>query len=332
MKDPFDTGETARHLKIGVTGPSGSGKTCFGLDAKNFEMGPVAIISFEAGDVLLEKSPRWGSFKFLRTQSIEELEAAITFLEQNAGKYGLLVLDTITAIYELLVDAKAGDDGSVHKGAWGLIKRKGKSIMTRLVNLPMHIVFVVHEQDLAEEDKKTGKLQVVGQKLDADKNFIRSPDFMIRLTVSKDGGDRRGELQKVRGDPELHGFRIGQVLKDPDIGMLKKAIQVGGAEARVAPPEEVARGNAAAMEKPKNPDEQLAAELIAHFAEGFDHDIHKENSKKKYRDQINSLPLPLKKKVVAAFENATVRGSPPPPAQETPPAAGAAPAQAGGAA
>jgi hypothetical protein len=137
MKDPFDTGgETGRHLKIAVTGPSGSGKTCFGLDAKNHGMGPVAVISLEAGDVLLEESPRWGGFKSLRTQSIEQMEAAIEFLEKNPGKYGTLEVDTITGIYEGLVDAKAGDDGAVHKNAWGLIKRKWKSIMARLNNLP----------------------------------------------------------------------------------------------------------------------------------------------------------------------------------------------------
>lgn len=267
MKNPFAKPDSvARHLKIAVTGKSGTGKTCFGLDAKNHGLGPVAVLSNEAGDVHYIGHARWGGFDRLATQSLAQVEDALAYLEANPGAYGTLVTDTVTGLYEALVEAKSKEDGSVAMRDWGLIKRKWKSIMARLNNLPVNIVAVVHENDLVEVDSK-GSSRIVGQKLDAEKSFERNPDVLIRLAIVD--GKRVGIVLKDRTGT----YQTGDRVPDPNLGLWAKAIKSNGTEERISPPEEVAPANEAAMTADRSVDEAQAAALverIAAFKNGFE--------------------------------------------------------------
>jgi len=292
MTDPFEKSEEqSRHLKIGVTGPISSGKTCFGLDAKNHGLGPVAVISVEGGDIQFESSTRWGGFKPLRTQNIADMKEAIEFLEKNPGRYGTLLVDTITGIYEAVVDAKMKDDGSMNRNTWGIAKRAWKSLMLRLVNLPMNVVFVVHELDVTKTDKE-GNTEVVGQKLDAEKTFGRAPDFLIRMTGIR---NKKAYAQVLKICGEDTGFYVGQTIEDPNIGMFVAAIKKKGAsEARISTPEEVKESNEAAIEKKSEPvdrttDELLATQLVVACEKGFKAKTHADNWLKKHRDEIGGL-------------------------------------------
>lgn len=288
MRNPFAKPESvARHLKIAVTGKSGQGKTCFGLDARNHGLGPVAVLSNEAGDVHYIKHSRWGGFDRLPTQRLEEIEQAISYIEANPAAYGTLVIDTVTGIYEGLVGAKAKDDGSVNVKSWGLIKRKWRSLMARLNNLPINIVAVVHENDMVETDDK-GSSKIVGQKLDAEKTFERNPDVLLRLYLQGDKltarvlKDRTGTCQ------------AGALVTDAHIGLWASAIKTGPTEARVSPPEEVDADNASEVDKkPAEPDrtadELKAFELVAACAKGFNAETHRTNWLAKHKPEIAGL-------------------------------------------
>lgn len=242
MRNPFEKpAAVARHLKIAVAGKPGKGKTVFGLDARNHGLGPVAVISNEAGDVHYIDHPKWGGFDRLATSSLSQIDEALKYLEAHPGAYGTLVIDTVTGFYEALVSAMAKADGSVNVKSWGLIKRKWRSVMARLNNLPCSIVAVVHENDITETDEKTGKVSVVGQKLDAEKTFERNPDVLIRLGESN--GKRVGIVVKDRTGT----FQAGARIEEPHIGLWAKSVRAGTAEARVAPPEEVDEQNESAM-------------------------------------------------------------------------------------
>lgn len=307
-------------MKVAVTGPIGSGKTCFGLDAKNHGLGPVAVLSLEAGDVQYAKSQRWGGFKVIRTQDIGSLRDGVEWLEKNPGTYGTLVVDTVTGIYEAVVDAKMKEDGSLNRNSWGLVKRAWKSLMLRLVNLPMHVVFVVHELDVTQTDKVTGDTSVVGHKLDAEKTFGRAPDFVIRMT-GIDGQKTRAEVLKIRG--EETGFSVGQKLSEPHLGMFVAAIKKGE-EARVSTPEEVKDANEAALgpvaaqadaAKPvpdRTSDELVASTLQAACKAGFNADIHRKRWLGKHKAEIEGLKArhpDLYIAVKAAYDAAHVKST-----------------------
>lgn len=310
MKNPFARpAAVARHLKIAVTGKSGTGKTVFGLAARKHGLGRVAVVSNEAGDVHYIQHPEWGGFDRLPTQRIEELEDAIGYIEAHPGEYGTLVLDTVTGVYEALVGAKAKDDGSVNVKAWGLIKRKWRSIMARVNNLPLNVVAVVHENDIVEQDANGGS-RVVGQKLDAEKTFERNPDVLIRLGVVD--GKRVARVLKDRTGT----FQAGEIVPEPHLGLWAKAIKTGAAEARVSLPEEIDAANEAAIgagtaahhDAPTTADTrspvEIAAALCARCTEGFAAKPHRDNWVKKHRAELDALPDDLKEQVRVALRNA----------------------------
>jgi len=320
MRNPFSKPEAvARHLKIAVTGKSGKGKTVFGLAAREHGFGKVAVISNEGGDVHYIKHPQWGGFDRLATSSIAEVDEALVYLESNPGVYGALVIDTVTGFYEALVSAMAKADGSVSVKNWGLIKRKWRSIMARLNNLPCSIIEVVHENDITETDDKTGKVSVVGQKLDAEKTFERNPDVLIRLGEHE--GKRIGIVLKDRTGT----FQAGQRVPDPNVGMWLGAIKAGTAEARVAPLEEVDAANEAAMSRPvaqppatttahptaapEATAEQIAkaAELAGVCAAGFNASAHWKNWGLKHAEEIKALPEWLRARVKSAYKAAPIK-------------------------
>lgn len=304
-------------MKIAVTGPIGSGKTCFGLDAKNHGLGPVAVLSLEAGEVQYAKSERWGGFKVLRTQDIEKLREALTWLEKQDA-YHTLVVDTATGIYEAVVDAKMKEDGSMNRNTWGVTKRAWKSLMLRLVNLPMHVVFVVHELDITETNQATGDTKVVGQKLDAEKTFGRAPDFLIRMTGIKNK-KAYAQVLKVRGEDT--GFSVGQTLEDPNLGMFAAAIKKGE-ETRISPPEEVKDANEAALGSvatqpdpaqsapDRTSDELVASTLQASCKAGFNAELHRKRWLAKHKVEIEGLKArhpDLYAQVKAAYDAAHVK-------------------------
>jgi hypothetical protein len=317
MINPFKKPDAiARHLKIAVTGKSGSGKTVFGLAAKKYGLGRVAVISTEAGDVHYVDHPDWGDFDRIATQNLDEFEGGITFLEKNAGTYKTLLVDTVTGLYEALVEAKSKDDGSVSMKDWGLIKRRWKSVMARLNNLPVNIVAVVHENDLVETDAK-GSSKIVGQKLDAEKTFERNPDVLIRM-LRLDSASETIRTRAVVLKDRTGTFRTGQTIDNPHIGMWAKAIKADGKEERIAPPEETAKANEAAMaaepEQPAQPD-RTADELVASALEaackaGFNAVDHRKRWLKKHAAEIEGLKArhpDLYAQVKAAYDAAHVK-------------------------
>lgn len=177
--------------------------------------------------------------------------------------------------------------------AWGLIKRKWRSIMARINNLPLNVVAVVHENDIVEQDA-TGGSKVVGQKLDAEKTFERNPDVLIRLGMVD--GKRVARVLKDRTGT----FQAGQVVDNPHVGLWAKAIKTGKAEERIALPEEVDAANEAAMatgaDRPASEPESeplpeglpaLLAAIDAH--EPFRAEAHMKNWWKKHAAAIKPL-------------------------------------------
>lgn len=318
MRNPFaKPAAVARHLKLAVTGKPGTGKTVFGLMARKAGLGRVAVISNEAGDVHYIAHPDWGDFDRLPTQRLDELEQAISYIEAHPGEYGTLVIDTVTGVYEALVGAKAKDDGSVSVKAWGLIKRRWRGLMARINNLPINIVCVVHENDLVEVDQN-GSAKVVGAKLDAEKTFERNPDVLIRLVVQD--GKRVARVLKDRTGT----YQTGAVVTDPHPGLWASAIKRGGAEARVALPEEIDAENERAIgagtapgpkaEEPAAPSEDAAAveaRLTASLREGFRSEQHAKNWAAKHKAEKDALPLEAQARLSALFVAArgAVRGN-----------------------
>jgi hypothetical protein len=115
-------------------------------------------------------------------------------------------------------------------------------------------------------------------------------------------------------------FKTGQTIDNPHIGMWAKAIKSDGKEERIAPPEETAKANEAAMsaeppaeEKPdRTADELVASALEAACKAGFNAVDHRKRWLKKHAAEIEGLKArhpDLYAQVKSAYDAAHVKAA-----------------------
>jgi hypothetical protein len=254
-----------RHLKVLLHGGPGTGKTRAALSFP----GPLAVLDLEGGTSLYD-----GDFQVLRTKDIRVIEQAINELAR--GGYATVVIDPLTVLWHLLqdagqtlVDTRRGGKDSLETGQalspreWGLIKRKYNSLLTRLVNLPMHVVLIARDTDLYEG---TGdQLKRVGTKADAEKGTPYLADFVFSMQTEpgRDGADRFVALvEKSRAAALPKGARLTdftagagpQGFYTKHLNSLAQRITPGtGAGIALQDDADVAAGNAGTLDTPPAP-------------------------------------------------------------------------------
>ncbi|MFH1634611.1 MAG: ATP-binding protein, partial [Chloroflexota bacterium] len=202
VKNPFVKASTKKkHLKISLYGGPGVGKTFFALGFPK-----PAVIDLEGGTDFY--GDRF-DFSVLDTKSFAEILDAVNFLGTGQHDFQTLVIDPITVVWSALQDGrlefKAKDINKAVSGAektifnvgdWGQIKRFYSMLMTKLVNLPMHVIMVGRMKD--EYDGNGNEMVKKGVKMDAEKSTPYLPDIVFRLEVDK--GKRVAIFEKDRSD------------------------------------------------------------------------------------------------------------------------------------
>lgn len=249
---------TARYLKVLLHGGPGTGKT---LTALSFPA-PV-VLDLEGGTVLYSDV---APFDVLRTKDIRKIEAAIEELVRDPQGYGTIIVDPLTVLWQLLQDAGQGlvdgrkngrdslETGQVLSAReWGLIKRRYNSILTRLNNLPLHVVLIARDTDLYEG--KGDALTKIGIKPDVEKSTPYVADLVLRCEAGEGRFSAVVEKSRLRTLPlntRLTGHGLGVVGGFFARHLAAAAdLQTGGA-APAALEEEAAvvGGNAALLEPP----------------------------------------------------------------------------------
>ena len=211
--NPFRPAEqVAPKVKVLIFGASGVGKTYFALTAP----GKVAIIDTEGGTAFYARragKAGLSQFDVLPTKTYRDVQSAVEYIVANPTAYGTLVIDPVTVIYETLQDAaqvKRADkrhdpDADLEMLDWQQIKRRYKSLMTALVNLPIHVIVTAREKD--ETERKGSETVKIGVKPDAEKGTAYFFDTVIRLAqVGTDS--REAQILKDRTGTHPLGARL----------------------------------------------------------------------------------------------------------------------------
>ena len=216
----------AKHLKIACYGESGVGKTYFALGFPK-----PAVIDLEGGtDFYADRF----MFSVLDTKGFSAVKEAVDFLATGKHAFQTLVIDPVTVVWSALQDGRmefkvrdvdkaiAGEEsGSLTAFDWALLKRFYSSLMTKLLNLPLHVVLTGRQKD--EYDvRASGEMIKVGVKLDAEKSTPYLTDIRFKLVV--EGKKRLGIIEKDRTGL----YDVGQVIENPSFQSFAPAINGKG--------------------------------------------------------------------------------------------------------
>lgn len=274
--NPFKKAQNVEpKMKVLVYGASGVGKTFFALSGK----GKIAVIDTEGGTAHYAGREGLQEFDVLPTKTYKDVKAAVEFVAANPEAYGTLVIDPLTVIWETLQDsaqikraaanlAKGRGTGIVEETDlemldWGRIKRQYKSLLTAIINLPIHTIVIAREKD--ETEKRGDQMVRIGSKPDCEKGTPYFFDTVLRMFV--DGGARKMTVIKDRTGSN----DIKSEIVDPTFeSVFAKALGVKGGVKRA----QMDEGVAAALDAEEElADEALAGDIrIALVAAGVDSD------------------------------------------------------------
>lgn len=219
--------EAAPLIKALVYGPSGIGKTWLALTFP----GPIAVIDTEAGTAHYAGRTGLSPFEVISTKSYVEAKRAVDWLASGDHPYRTVVVDPVSVLYEVLQDTaitrRASQRGigvleaDLEMLDWGRIKRQWKTLMTALVNLPLHVVCIARQKD--ETEKRGSEMVKVGVKFDAEKNTDYWFDVVLRMGKAREGDESSdGAIRAVivEKDRTPAALTLGAVITDPSFDRL----------------------------------------------------------------------------------------------------------------
>lgn len=184
-------------LKMGIYGPAGSGKTFTSLllaeGLGRVTKKRVAYIDTEHGTDFYCKDvpsravhPEAFDFDAIYTRSLTEVTAAIMSID--TAVHGVVVLDSVTHLWEAAMAAYAGKKTSVDSipmHAWGKIKKPYKDLMAFLLSSPLHVILCGRQGTEYATDEETEELKAVGVKMKAEGETPYEPHILIRMESQK---------------------------------------------------------------------------------------------------------------------------------------------------
>lgn len=272
-------------LKIGFYGTAGSGKTftalliAEGLAALAGKR--IAYVDTERGTdfytrEIAERRPHPAAFDFdaLYSRSLSETLSALR--DVSAKEYGVIVIDSITHLWEAAIQSYSGpltSAGTIPFHAWGKIKRPYKDLMTALLNSPMHVLICGRQKNEWGEEEDSGEIKVIGVTMKAEGETPYEPHVLIRMQRERAKSGQSPVSAFVEKDRS--GLLSGKtIILPPDqpegftfdeIGRPLLAALSGDAQGRLQTADEVATEDAEAAAEAEGRKTRESAELREQF-------------------------------------------------------------------
>lgn len=267
-------------LKMGVYGPPGAGKTFTSLllaEGLGKVTGKrVAYVDTERGTDFYCKAvpsrqahPEAFDFDALYTRSLTEVLQSVRGLD--AKEYGVVVLDSITHLWEAAIQAYGGRQtsaGTIPMHAWGKIKKPYKDLMAALLSSPMHVIICGRQGTEYATDEETEELKAVGVKMKAEGETAYEPHILIRMEALKP--KKSGEIAQIvaYAEKDRTGVLAGRTFINPTFDTLCKPLLglLGGTQAQVATTDETAMADAERIADDDRKREETSAALLKEWS------------------------------------------------------------------
>jgi hypothetical protein len=217
-------------LKMGLYGPQGSGKTFTALLCAEglaaHEGKRVAYVDTEHGTDFYSMAvperqihPQAFDFDALYTRSL--FEALEEIKKLSASEYSVVVIDSMTHLWEAAIAAYAGRTtraGTIPLNAWGKIKRPYKDLMSVMLSSQMHFVICGRQGTVFAEDD-SGEMKAVGVKMKAEGETPYEPHILIAMDVHRDAKARASGVAAFV-EKDRTGVLSGKTIINPTFATL----------------------------------------------------------------------------------------------------------------
>jgi hypothetical protein len=271
-------------IKMGIYGPPGAGKTFTSLllaeGLATVSGKRVAYVDTEHGTDFYCKAvpsravhPEAFDFDTLYTRSITETLSAVKGL--NPAEHGVLVLDSITHLWEAAMAAYNGPrskTGGIPINAWGRVKKPYKDLMSFLLSSPMHVIIDGRQGLVYEKNEETEESEVVGVKMKAEGETQYEPHILIRMEAVRP--QKSHELATIVAyvEKDRTGVLMGRSFTNPTFDALCKPILplLGGTQAQIASDDDTAAVDAANLEEQAREKSTASADILRQFSGKID--------------------------------------------------------------
>lgn len=224
--------KTRGPAKIFMFGDAGTKKTRRAMGEMPH---PIAIIDMEGGacDYQDLADADKGDI-YLSTRSVAELEKALTWVEANPDKVATLIVDPITVVWQQLqqghiarvlkrgwirldsakINISEPEEVLFQVADWNKLTTHHNAIVTRLLNLPCHVVAIARGMEKVDEKGNSKGYGWDGQK---------SLEFLFKIVI-----ETRTKGDVVRKDRFTNQFADGTKVPRVDLGVFVKAAGKGG--------------------------------------------------------------------------------------------------------
>jgi hypothetical protein len=247
-------------FKAGLFGATGSGKTftallwAEGLAAKEGKR--IAYIDTERGTDFYamdipERAIHPKAFDFDRLVTRSIMETIEAFESINPDEYGVVVIDSMTHLWEAVKNAYNGKlmtNGGIPVQAWGGIKKPYKKLMTQFLDGKFHGILCGREGVVMEDDED-GETKVIGHKMKAEGETAYEPHILGRMVPDRD--KQGGYIINVFFEKDRSGILTGKEISWPTYSTIQPIVAYlsGDVQGTVGSLEEAAEKDAAAQER-----------------------------------------------------------------------------------
>lgn len=269
-------------VKIGFYGASGSGKTFTALlcaeGLADVSKKRVAYVDTEHGTDFYCKAvadrkvhPEAFDFDALYTKSITETLESVKGL--NPSQYGVVVIDSITHIWEaarLAYTGKETSAGTIPFHAWAKIKKPYKELINYLLSSPMHIIICGRQGNEFDEDEETGELKRIGTKMKAEGETPYEPHILIHMEAVKNIKTGTATITAF-AEKDRTGLLAGRTIQNPSFDNLIKPILalLGDKQAAMKPDAETAAEDAERITEEDTAKITASAEILRKLTARF---------------------------------------------------------------